>query len=172
VPTGAGAERRTRWPALRSGRSLDRQGSPANDAGRRASRRSTAAFLAKLSPRRSSGPGFRETGICAGPVQRAPRRAVLMPPGSLPGAARVRGYEPRPQGPHPAPPTERLQDDAPRSSRVRDNIPVNRNEVKRDQKDFSTVVVARFHLSTCCRKGISPAFSQGRIDRSASRRRS
>jgi hypothetical protein len=45
APTGAGAERRTRWPALRSGRSLDRQGSPANDAGRRASRRSTAAFF-------------------------------------------------------------------------------------------------------------------------------
>ena len=41
APTGAGAERRTRWPALRSGRSLDRQGSPANDAGQRASRRST-----------------------------------------------------------------------------------------------------------------------------------
>ena len=36
--------RRTPWPALRSGRSLDRQGSPADDAGRRASRRSTAAF--------------------------------------------------------------------------------------------------------------------------------
>ena len=44
APGGAGAERRTRWPALRSGRSLDRQGPPANDAGRRASRRSTAAF--------------------------------------------------------------------------------------------------------------------------------
>jgi hypothetical protein len=43
------------------------------------------------------------------PVQRAPRRAVLMPPGSLPGAARVRGYEPRPQGPHPAPSAERLR---------------------------------------------------------------
>ena len=100
-------KRRTAWPALRRGRSPVRQGPPANDAGRRASRRSTAAFLAKLSLRRSSGPGFRETGICARPVQRAPRRAVVMPPGTMPGAARVRGYEPRPQGPPPAPPTER-----------------------------------------------------------------
>ena len=34
------------------------------------------------------------------PVQRAPRRAVVMPPGRSPGAARERGYEPRPQAPH------------------------------------------------------------------------
>src|SRR5258707_13434220 len=91
APTGAGAERRTRWPALRSGRSLDRQGSPANDAGRRASRRSTAAFLAESPPPQLRA-GLPGRGIGAAPVQRAPRRAVLMPPGSLPGAARVRGY--------------------------------------------------------------------------------
>jgi hypothetical protein len=34
------------------------------------------------------------------PVQRAPRSAVVMPRGRGPGAARVRGYEPRPQAPH------------------------------------------------------------------------
>ena len=39
-----------------------------------------------------------------GPMQRAPRRVVLVPPERSPGAARVRGYEPRPQGPHPDPP--------------------------------------------------------------------
>ena len=43
------------------------------------------------------------------PVQRAPRRAVVMPPGTMPGAARVRGYEPRPQGPPLAPSAERLR---------------------------------------------------------------
>ena len=40
----------------------------------------------------------------ADPVQRAPRRRVVMPAGRSPGVARVRGYEPRPQAPHPAPP--------------------------------------------------------------------
>src|SRR6478609_8469510 len=44
APTGAGADRRTLWPASRLGRSAVRRRSPANDAGRRASRRSTAAF--------------------------------------------------------------------------------------------------------------------------------
>ena len=37
------------------------------------------------------------------PVQRAPRRAPIVAPERSPGAARVRGYEPRPQGPHPIP---------------------------------------------------------------------
>src|SRR5439155_22292487 len=55
------------------------------------------------------GPALRSPGGRAGPVQRAPRRAVLLPPGSLPGAARVRGYEPRPQGPPLAPSAERLR---------------------------------------------------------------
>jgi hypothetical protein len=44
APRGAGAERRTSWPALRSGRSPKRRGPPAHDAGRRAFRRFTAAF--------------------------------------------------------------------------------------------------------------------------------
>ncbi len=42
APAGAGADRRTRWPALRSGRSL--AGQPAHDADRHAFRRFTAAF--------------------------------------------------------------------------------------------------------------------------------
>jgi hypothetical protein len=33
------------------------------------------------------------------PVQRAPRRPVMVPAGRCPGAARERGYEPRPQAP-------------------------------------------------------------------------
>ena len=82
APGGAGAERRTRWPASRSDRSPDRQGSPANDAGRRASRRSTAAFLAKLSLRRSSGPGFREPALAptrpASTSQSGPNAARLV----------------------------------------------------------------------------------------------
>jgi hypothetical protein len=43
------------------------------------------------------------------PVQRAPRRAVVVPPGSLPGAARVQAYEACPQGPPLAPSAERLR---------------------------------------------------------------
>jgi hypothetical protein len=42
------------------------------------------------------------------PVQRAPRRPVIVPAGRGPGAARARGYEPRPRAPHPTPPSERL----------------------------------------------------------------
>ena len=42
------------------------------------------------------------------PVQQAPCRAVLVPPDRGPGAARARGYEARPQAPHPAPPARRL----------------------------------------------------------------
>jgi hypothetical protein len=36
---------------------------------------------------------------CLIPVQRAPRRPVIVPAGRCPGAARERGYEPRPQAP-------------------------------------------------------------------------
>ena len=43
------------------------------------------------------------------PVQRAPRRAVVMPPGTMPGAARVQAYEACPQGPPLAPSAERLR---------------------------------------------------------------
>ncbi len=44
APAGAGAERRTRWPASRSSRSPGRRRSPAGYAHRRAYRRSAAAF--------------------------------------------------------------------------------------------------------------------------------
>ena len=45
APKGAGAERRTPWPALRSGRSFLRKGPPASNVGRRACRRFAAAFF-------------------------------------------------------------------------------------------------------------------------------
>ena len=48
APKFAGAERRTRWPALRHGLSRQRTGLPAHNADRRASRRSTAAFSLDL----------------------------------------------------------------------------------------------------------------------------
>src|SRR5882757_7665614 len=48
APKVAGAERRTRWPVLRSDLSLQREGTASPDAGRRASRRSTAAFSLDL----------------------------------------------------------------------------------------------------------------------------
>src|SRR5260221_1154075 len=45
APKFAGAERRTRWPALRHGLSRLRTGLPAHNADRRAFRRSTGVFL-------------------------------------------------------------------------------------------------------------------------------
>ena len=48
APKFAGADRRTRWPVLRSGLSRQRTGLPAHNADRRASRRSTAAFSLSL----------------------------------------------------------------------------------------------------------------------------
>ncbi len=118
------------WPASRSGRSPDRQGSPANDAGRRASRRSTAAFREIEIPlqlraglpgsasfsfwpsrqsrsSRWSRSGRQEAEMA--PVQRAPRRAAVVPPGTMPGAARVQACEACPQGPPLAPSAERLR---------------------------------------------------------------
>src|SRR5262245_5923184 len=47
APKRAGAERRTRWPASRSGRSADRRRPPANNARRRAFRRFTAAIFGR-----------------------------------------------------------------------------------------------------------------------------
>ncbi len=44
-----------------------------------------------------------DAGLRPVPVQRAPRRAVLVPPGRGSGVARVRGYEPRPREPIPIP---------------------------------------------------------------------
>jgi len=72
-------------------------------------RRSTCGSCQQLSPSLSSGPGFRGPGIGARLVQQAPCRAVLMPPDRGPGAARVRGYEPRPQAPHLLRLSERLR---------------------------------------------------------------
>ena len=61
----------------------------------------------RLSPR----PRFREHGrVAAAPVQRAPRGAVVVPPGRGPGAARVRGARsPAPAGAASAPPVGRLR---------------------------------------------------------------
>jgi hypothetical protein len=81
-----------------------RGAAPSLAIGMLASRRSTCGSRHRLSPWLSSGPGFRGPGIGARLVQQAPCRAVLMPPDRGPGAARERGYKPRPQAPHPAPP--------------------------------------------------------------------
>ena len=105
APKGAGAERRTSWPALRSGRSADRRRPPANDAGRRAFRRFTAAFARQRHVTRRSSSGPRFLGPFQSQFQRAPRGRVVVPGGRSPGAAREQGYKSRPQGPHPAPPS-------------------------------------------------------------------
>jgi hypothetical protein len=87
-----GAERRSAhlWSAFRRGAPLAK--GARLSALHRGSRQ-------QLSPPLSSGPGFRGPGIGARLVQQAPCRAVLMPPDRVPGAARVRGHEPRPQAP-------------------------------------------------------------------------
>src|SRR4051812_10435225 len=97
-----GAERRSAhlWSAFRRGAPLAKGARLA--ALHRGSRQ-------QLSPPLSSGPGFRGPGIGARLVQQAPCRAVLMPPDRGPGAARVRGYEPRPQAPHLLRLSERLR---------------------------------------------------------------
>jgi hypothetical protein len=48
-------------------------------------------------------------GPSPAPVQRAPRGPVVVPAGTMPEAARVRGYEPRPREPLLAPPSVRHQ---------------------------------------------------------------
>ena len=50
---------------------------------------------------------LRRNEPCRRPVQRAPRRRIVVPNGSVPGTSRVRGDEPRPRAPHPAPSAER-----------------------------------------------------------------
>jgi hypothetical protein len=93
-----GAERRTPWPALRSGRSLDRQGSPANDAGRRASRRSTAAFSFRRRAALSTA-GGRAFAQAPRPSASSWQGAVV-PPGGAPTTPECVLCEARPQAPH------------------------------------------------------------------------
>ena len=149
-------KRRTPWPASRSGRSRVRPRSPANDAGRRASRRSTAAFReTEISLQLRAGlPG---AGIGAGPVQQAPCRAVLVPPGRGPGAARVRGYEPRPQGPHPVPLSRRLMK-TPSSGQDIWNIVQERNNVKNLQP--CVFEKARWVCGRRCRRRVPAPMSR------------
>jgi hypothetical protein len=75
-----------------------------------ASRRSAGG--SRRRPRRafrlSSGPGFLGRGLLRPvPVQQAPCRAVVMPPGAMPGAARVPGRQAEPAGAAPCPISER-----------------------------------------------------------------
>jgi hypothetical protein len=56
-----------------------------------------------------SGPRLRTCATLRKPSQRAPRARPVVAVGRSPGAARVRGYEPRPQAPHPIPSSLRLR---------------------------------------------------------------
>ena len=93
APTGAGAEAPHPVARLAAGRSPDRRRSPANDAGRRAFRRSAAAFSlrrrAALSPMAQACP----------PIVSQLLAGDHSVPGRSPDAARVRGCEPRPRAP-------------------------------------------------------------------------
>ena len=90
----------------------------------RSARSPLGAPLRLLPPPRGAawlgcGPRFLGRGACAPvPVQRAPRGRLVVAGGRSPAAARVRGYEPRPQAPHLAPPTSTSPEDAPRLSEV------------------------------------------------------
>jgi hypothetical protein len=72
--------------------------------GRGASRRSIVVWPGSMARTFGSAPARASRNRSAHaerPVQRAPRRAVLVPPGRGSGASRARGYEPRPQATTP-----------------------------------------------------------------------
>ena len=101
------------------------------------------ALASSAPPRHSPGPMARAVGSAPGrasgrrlacasrPVQRAPRRAVIVPPGRSPGAARVPGYEPGPRGPPPLHPLD-VPRRRPSASEVIGNIVLNRNTVNNE----------------------------------------
>jgi len=63
-------------------------------------RRSPRLWPLSSTPSRASWNYRVQTGgPSPAPVQRAPRRPVVMPAGTMPGAARERSYELRPRGP-------------------------------------------------------------------------
>ncbi len=114
-----GAERRkTRGLARPSGRLAKPPGTLARHAP--FALRSAKGRLSALHLRRfPSGAGTALSGPGLGRLpdwEKAPNRlsvsellaGVLSNPGRSPGAARARGYEPRPQAPHPIPPSRRL----------------------------------------------------------------
>ena len=87
------------------------------------------------------------------PVQRAPRRAVVVPPGSLPGAARVQAYEACPQGPPLAPSAERRRKTplSERGGRLMYKIPLKIKEYYHNKIVIGkgAVTVARMSEATC-----------------------
>src|SRR6185295_7417630 len=91
-----GAERRKAHrnnPRVRGAGHPLRSGCSPRGAPLRLSPRPTGARVAQL---RAALPGTRLAPV---PVQQAPCRPVIVPAGRGPGAARVRGYEPRPRAP-------------------------------------------------------------------------
>ena len=92
APTGAGADTPHPMTRLAAGSiSENAQRSPASDGGRRASRRSAAAFSLRRRAALSTAPSAAVSQLLAGD------RCV---PGRSPDAARVRGCEPRARAPH------------------------------------------------------------------------
>ena len=87
------------WPHLRMRRASGGTRSPVGVPPRLLLRRPNATAQLRL---RASWDGALTgvTRLQPVPVQRAPRRPVIVPAGRIPGAARERGYKPRPQEPH------------------------------------------------------------------------
>ena len=111
--------------------------------GAHASRRSTAVLttastVAQL--RTALGGAFAPSPASSLRPARSGRRAE-------PGAARVRGYEPRPRGPHPVPLSRRLMK-TPSSGQYVTEYSHNRNFVKSSHKVFVTARLSR--PSTSC----------------------
>jgi len=113
APKFAGADRRTRWPVLRSGLSRQRTGLPAHNADRRASRRSTAAFSLSLETAfwKRTGAAIRNALDPAGfspCVHPLPPARCRTDPCSwagrcLPRPPEARLTRPNPQAPRPSP---------------------------------------------------------------------
>ena len=103
APAGAGADRRTHGPPCGRARPPCREGPPADDASRHAFRRFTAAFSCGALRLSALAPGSRlRTGLLPA-VQQAPCARIVVSVGRGPEASWERGYESRPQAPHPAP---------------------------------------------------------------------
>src|SRR5205814_2332110 len=95
-----GAERRTRGPPRGRADLRFAGDQPANDAGRRASRRSTAASFRTRAALSREGSDLSDQPTLGGGDRSVPQ--------AEPRVARVQGYEPCPREPHPVPLSRRL----------------------------------------------------------------
>ena len=82
-------------------------------------------------------------GPSPAPVQRAPRGPVIMPAGTMPEAARVRGYEPRPREPLLAP-LSGSSLETPSMSKIGRNVTEQRTDVNNRSPISRHIIVIYF----------------------------